>query len=113
MNNYQLTLLVKNDLDEKKRASLLDSLKKDFGSLTKEDLWGSRNLSYPISHMDKAFYAHFEFSSEPSAILDLDRKIKLNEDIVRYILLKVETKKKQVKAKKETTKEEITEEAKA
>lgn len=88
MNQYLLTLLIKNDLEEKARKELLDGVTKNFGKLSKEDLWGTRSLSYPIKHQDRAFYAHFEFEAEPSSIASLDKSYKLNEDIIRYLLLR-------------------------
>lgn len=85
---YQLTVLMKNDLEDKARQELLDGVKKNFGKLTKEDLWGSRSLAYPIKHQDKAFYVHYEFEAEPKTIPALDKNLKLNEDIIRFLLLK-------------------------
>jgi small subunit ribosomal protein S6 len=93
MQNYMLTVLVKNSVDEKKRTAFLDTVKQQFDTLKKEDLWGNRGLAYPIKHEDKAFYAHFEFAAEQNKIATIDRMVKLNEDILRYLLLKVETKK--------------------
>ncbi len=88
MNSYQLTLLLKNDLDETTRQTILGSLTKSFGKLVKEDLWGSKNLSYTIKHNDKAFFAHYEFEADPKTISALDKTVKLNEDILRYLLVK-------------------------
>lgn len=88
MGNYQLTVLIKNDLDEKARKALLDSITKDFGKTTKEDLWGSRSLVYPIKHQEKAFYAYYEFEAEPKVIPSLDKNIKLKEDIIRYLIVR-------------------------
>lgn len=88
MNQYQLTVLVRNDLEEKTRQELLDGVKKSFGKLQKEDLWGSRSLAYPIKHQDKAFYVHYAFEAEPKTITTLDKNLKLNEDILRYLLIK-------------------------
>lgn len=88
MNSYSLTLLIKNELSEKDRGEILDSVKKNFDKLVKEDLWGTKNMSYKIKHQDKAFYAHFEFESDPAKISPLDKQIKLNEDIIRYLLLR-------------------------
>ncbi len=94
MNNYQLTLLVKNDLSENDRKALLDDVVKSFGKTNKEDVWGTKNLSYPIQHQSSAFYAHYEFESEPNTISSLDKKLKLNEDVIRYLLLRIELPKK-------------------
>lgn len=88
MNNYQLTLVIKNDLAEKERKELLDSISKKITKVEKEDLWGVRDLIYPIKHATKGYYAHFEFSDEPKNIPSLDKMIKLNEDIIRYLLIK-------------------------
>lgn len=92
MPTYTLTLLLKNDLDDKKRKGILDEIKgkieSDLGKITKEDLWGSKNLAYKIKHQDKAYYAYFEFESEPSKISSLDKMIKLNEDVIRYLLIR-------------------------
>lgn len=109
MNTYSLTLLVKNDLDEKARGELLSSITKNFGKLDKEDLWGTRNLAYPIKHNDKAFYAYYEFSSQPNTIAPLDKIIKFNEDILRYLLLRTEERKVRTSKKQKTEKSEKTE----
>ncbi len=89
MNNYALTLVLKNDLDEKARKELLDSVTKRMGKVEKEDLWGSRDLSYPIMHATKGFFAHYLFSAEPDAIAPLDKAVKLDEDVLRYLLVRV------------------------
>ncbi len=93
MQNYMLTVLVKNDLDEKARVALLEAIKKQFDNLGKEDLWGTRTLAYPIQHLDKAYFAHFEFAAQENKISALDKSIKLNEDVIRYLLLRKEDKK--------------------
>lgn len=114
MNNYRLTLIVKDSIDEKERKALLDDVVKSFGELKKEDLWGSRAFTYKIAHDSKGYYAHYEFSSEPETIAALDKKLKLNEDILRYLLLKHEprTIKPKKVSKTEKAVEEKTEEAK-
>jgi small subunit ribosomal protein S6 len=88
MNNYYLTLLIKEAVSEKDRKELLAALTKKMGKVEKEDLWGERNLAYQIKHQDKAFYAHFEFSADPKEIKGLDNSLKLNEDVLRYLILK-------------------------
>ena len=92
MNDYYLTLILKSDLDEGKRKELLSGvLKKDTGEsgkINKEDLWGNRDLAYPIEKHTKGFYAHYEFSADPAIIPTLDKNLRLEEDIIRYILLR-------------------------
>ena len=104
MQNYMLTILVKNDLAEKDRTALLSDIKAAIGELKKEDLWGARGLAYPIAHQEKAFFAHFEFLQEPNQISALDKMVKLNEDIIRYLLTRVEIPKKVAKPRNEVRK---------
>ena len=89
MNNYALTLVLKNDLDEKARKAVLESVTKKMGQVTKEDLWGSRDLSYPIQHQSKGYYAHYTFSSDAQAVAPLDQALKNEEDVLRYLLVRV------------------------
>lgn len=83
-----LTLVIKKDLDEGSLKELLEDVTKNFSKLEKEDLWGVKNLSYPIKRQTSAYYAHYEFEVESKNISSLDKKLKLNEDIIRYLLLK-------------------------
>lgn len=89
MNQYLLTLVLKNDLDEKARKELLESVSSKVGKIKKEDLWGVRDLAYPIKKQTKGFYIHLEFESDPSTISGLDKDLKVNEDVLRYLLVRV------------------------
>lgn len=93
MNSYLLTLVLKLDLEEKERKALLDSMVKKLlgedGKVEKEDLWGAKDLAYPIKRQTKGFYAHFEISADPKNAKGLDKTLKVEEDILRYLLVRV------------------------
>lgn len=89
MNSYALTLVLKPDLEEKAREELLVSVKKHFGKVEKEEVWGARDLAYPIKHQTKGFYAHYLFEAEPDKIAPLDKVLKIDEDIIRYLMVRV------------------------
>jgi small subunit ribosomal protein S6 len=89
MNTYALTVVLKNELDEKARKELLDGFTKRFGKAKKEDVWGSRDLAYEILHHKKGYYTHYEFEAEPSAIAPLDNALKLEEDVLRYLIIRL------------------------
>ncbi|MBI2018566.1 30S ribosomal protein S6 [Candidatus Daviesbacteria bacterium] len=93
MNNYYLTLVLKPDLEEKERKTLLDGVIKKLvgseGKMDKEDLWGARDLAYPIKRQTKGFYAHFEIQTDPKNAKGLDKTLKLEEDILRYLLVRI------------------------
>lgn len=93
MNNYYLTLVLRPDLEDSAREGLISDIKKkimgDTGKINKEDLWGSRDLSYPIKHNEKGYYAHFEFETDPAVAKTIDKNLKVEEDILRYLLVRV------------------------
>ena len=93
MNSYYLTLVLKSDLEEKIRKTLLDSMVKKLtgedGKIEKEDLWGNKDLSYPIKRQTKGFIAHFEIQADPKNAKGLDKILKVEEDILRYLLIRV------------------------
>ncbi|MDP3733110.1 MAG: 30S ribosomal protein S6 [Candidatus Daviesbacteria bacterium] len=92
MNNYYVTLVLKPDLEEKVRKELLEGLVKkltiDNGKLTKQDLWGVKDLAYPIKKQNKGFYAHFEIEADPKNAKGLDKILKVEEDILRYLIIR-------------------------
>ncbi len=92
MNSYLLTLVLKPDLEEKERNSLLDSMVKrltgEGGKIEKQDFWGQKELAYPIKKQTKGFFAHFQISADPKNAKGLDNILKVEEDILRYLLIR-------------------------
>lgn len=93
MNSYYLTLVLKPDIEEKERKSLLDILVKrlvgEDGKVEKMDLWGAKDLAYPIKRQTKGFYAHYQIQADPKNAKGLDKTLKLEEDILRYLLVRI------------------------
>lgn len=79
-------------MDEKERKELLDSVTKrlvgEDGKVEKEDLWGKRPLAYPIKRQTSGYYAHFEIQADPKDAKILDKSLKLEEDVLRYLLIR-------------------------
>ncbi|MBI2019856.1 30S ribosomal protein S6 [Candidatus Daviesbacteria bacterium] len=92
MNSYYLTLVLKPGMDEKERKTLIDTMVKKLvgeeGKVGKEDFWGERDLAYPIKRQNRGFYAHFEISADPKNAKGLDKILELEEDVLRYLLIR-------------------------
>ncbi len=93
MNSYNLTLVLKPDLTEAERKTLLTAVTKKLigedGKIDKEDLWGSKDLAYPIKKQTKGFFVHYEATTDPKNGKAIDKTLKLEEDILRYLLVRV------------------------
>ena len=59
------------------------------GKIDKEDLWGSKDLAYPIKKQTKGYVAHFEITADPKNAKTIDKTLKVEEDILRYLLVRV------------------------
>ncbi len=92
MNSYYLTLVLKPELDEKARNALLDPILKktlgEGGTIGKTDLWGNKELAYPIKRQTKGYIVHYEITTEPKNVKTLDLQLKVEENILRYLLVR-------------------------
>jgi small subunit ribosomal protein S6 len=61
------------------------------GILTRRDDWGKRRLAYPILKFTEGFYSVLQFNLPPTAVRDLERSLQLTEEILRYLIVRVES----------------------
>ena len=60
------------------------------GSVIKSDYWGKKRLAYEINGYNDGIYVLTEFFAESVAVKELDRKLKLSEDVLRHMILRKE-----------------------
>jgi len=94
MNNYELTLIVNQDLE-----SRFDIFKESFDKSLSEmgfdiaftEIIGKRLLAYPIQKNTKGLYIIYQLTGSPAAVSDLENKLKYDNSLLRYFLQRVET----------------------
>jgi len=57
------------------------------GEIVNEDRWGKRRFQYEINKIREGYYVVLKFKLNPESLDELNRVLKLNEDIVRYLLI--------------------------
>lgn len=94
MRMYETIFIVKPDLGDEETKGLtakvqdvVDSMKGDFRRL--ED-WGARKLSYPISKYNRGRYYYLRFDGDASLIAELERRLRLDDRVLRYQSVKLE-----------------------
>ncbi len=90
---YELTIITCLNPKTKKGEADLEKIKKalgDIGKIKKEEGWGKKNLAYPIQKETTAYYYWFAFEADPSKISRLDNILKLNDNIIRHLLIVIE-----------------------
>ena len=60
------------------------------GKVTKTEYWGLRNLAYRIKKQRKAHYSFLNIEAPAAALQEVERQHSINEEILRYISIKVE-----------------------
>lgn len=57
------------------------------GTIRKVDKWGKRVLAYPINKITEGVYTLIEFTGDGKVVTELDRKLKIDENILRHIVV--------------------------
>ena len=95
MRNYEIMFIVKPTLSEDEVKKVADENKKiitdNGGKLTKQDNLGQRELAYEINDFKSGYYFLFNLESEDDkAIKEFDRLSRINKNIVRHLITKIE-----------------------
>ena len=92
--SYELTFIVKPDVDAANFAALLEKIKEiitaEGGSITRLDQWGMRRLMYPIRKYREGQYVFVLAELEALSIGRIENRLRLIEDIIRYLLIRAE-----------------------
>lgn len=93
-HQYELMVIFDPELDERTVAPNLDKFLKvitsDGGTIDNIDIWGRRRLAYEIKKKSEGIYAVVNFTATSEATQELDRQLKLNEQIMRTKVLRAE-----------------------
>lgn len=95
MTNYESVLIARQDLGASQVKDIVDNLsnviKTQGGEVVRVDNWGLKNLAYRIKKNRKGHYVLLNISAPASAISEFERVMRINEDIIRYMTIKVDS----------------------
>lgn len=60
------------------------------GKVTKREYWGLRNIAYRMKKNRKGHYVLFNIDAPSEAITELDRQLRLNEDVLRHLVIRMD-----------------------
>ena len=88
--NYEVVYIVDPAQGEEGIANLVANYKtlaEQNGSAVEVEEWGTRKLAYPINYKNDGYYVLMSFTSEPSFPRELDRKLRINDGIMRSLIV--------------------------
>lgn len=95
MSMYEATFVLRQDIPSAEVSKIVDSLsavvKENDGEVLKHEYWGLRTLAYPVKKNKKGHYIMLILKASHRGFLELQRKVKLSEDIIRNLAIKIDS----------------------
>jgi small subunit ribosomal protein S6 len=91
---YEHLLIARQDISAQQVDALATHLKTivegEGGKIEKQEYWGLRGLAYRIKKNRKGHYVLLNINAPSTAVIELERQLKINEDVLRYLTVKVD-----------------------
>lgn len=95
MNCYETVFIARQDLTNSQVEVMANNftqiIKTHGGEVSKTEFCGLRNLAYKIKKNKKGHYVLMNISSTPAGITEMERQMKLSEDLLRHLTVRVDT----------------------
>ena len=90
---YENVFIARQDITPAQVDGLIDTFEKVItdggGSVPNKEKWGLKTLAYKIKKNRKGHYTFMHISSSAEAIHEMERQMRINEDVLRYISIRV------------------------
>lgn len=91
---YELTFIARQEITESDVANITkeitDAVAAAKGKTHKTENWGLRDFEYEINKAKRGYYMHLILEVEFAALAEIERKMKLHEDILRFLTIRVD-----------------------
>lgn len=96
MNKYELAVVVSAKLEDDDRTAAVEKIKDMIaacgGAITNVDEWGKKRLAYEVNKTKEAFYYFIQFDGESTVPGEVESRMRLNENVVRYLCVRQDEK---------------------
>ncbi len=94
MNKYELSLVVNAKIEDEVRAATVEKAKgyieRFGGTITDINEAGKKRLAYEIQKMHEGYYYFIKFDAEPDAPAELEHRLRIMDNVLRYLCVKQE-----------------------
>jgi len=93
MRKYEIMFIVKPLEEEATNAVITkfeNLINNNGGQVDTIDRWGKKRLAYIVKDFAEGFYVLVNFTSVPATILELDRIMKITEDILKFMIIRID-----------------------
>ena len=94
MSLYEHVFICRQDISQQQVETLTENLTailtEQGGSIEKTEYWGLRSLAYRVRKNRKGHYSLLNITADHTAISEMERQMSLNDDILRFMTIRVE-----------------------
>ena len=98
LREYDFTVIVRGELPEGEAVKALGQYETlmvgEGGEVLKKDDWGIKRLAYPIKKSFRGYYVNYDFVGHPASVAEMERLMRLDDNILRYLVVRVSEDKK-------------------
>ena len=91
---YEHIFMARQDVTPQQVEAMVDQYKgvieQNGGTVDKTEMWGVKSLAYRIKKNRKAHFTMFNLNAPAPAVAEMERQMRINEDILRFMTIKVE-----------------------
>ena len=91
---YECVYIARNDVTQQQVEAIADGIATQFesegGKVAKREYWGLRGLAYRIKKNRKGHYMLLGLEAAPASIVEMERQLRLNEDVLRFMTVRIE-----------------------
>ena len=92
MREYEVMYILHPELDDEKVAAAMEKyntlIQNNGGTVANAEKWGKRRLSYEIKGQREGTYVLASFSGGPAVSSELDRVMKISDDVIRHLIVR-------------------------
>lgn len=94
MNKYEITFIVKSDMEEAEIKKTAEAMKKVLtdknAKILEEKVMGQRELAYEINKMKTGYYFLYVVEADSDTVKEFNRVSGINENLLRHLIVKIE-----------------------
>src|SRR5918998_2123683 len=91
---YEHVFMARQDVTPQQVETMIDQyrgvIEGNGGKVDKTEMWGVKSLAYRIKKNRKAHFTMFNLDAPPAAVAEMERQMRINEDILRFITIRVD-----------------------
>lgn len=90
MNKYEVMYIISPTVEEEQVKALVEKFNElisEHGEIEKVEEWGRKKLAYEVQDQKEGYYVLVYFTANPEFPAELERNFKINENILKYLIL--------------------------